>query len=179
MIGVEEVELHPTHLCLPDEGGDVATWEGHADGKGIARCVGDLFDGKVVEVVRLVGFLLPPSLVELLAKVTLLIEETNPGQRNTQITGRLEMVTGQYPETPGKDGEALGDPELQREVGDTQAGISTMSTLEPGGMRGPIGLELVDHTLEVSEEGRIRCGCIELVLSDGAEHQHRCPQAPS
>ena len=47
----------------------------------------DGLDGEVVEVITDIAFLLPSGLVEILAKLSLLIKEPDTDQRHSQIAG--------------------------------------------------------------------------------------------
>ena len=71
-----------------------------------------------MEVVDRIRFLLPSRLVEILAEVTLLIEQPNADQRHAQIAGGLQVVAGQNAQAAGEDRKTFGQAEFGREVCD-------------------------------------------------------------
>ena len=69
-------------------------------------------DRQIVKIVVHVRFLLPAGLAEILAEVSLLVEQSDAHQWHAQVAGRLQMIAGQNAETAGENREALGQSEL-------------------------------------------------------------------
>ena len=113
---------------------------------------------QVVEVVVHVDLLLRTGFVELLPEVTLLVQQADPDNRKPQVAGGFEVIAGQESESSGKDGQALGQPELSREVRNQRAGRRAVRPREPGGRIGQIGLKSLDHTIDVGHETGISRG---------------------
>src|SRR5258708_27865547 len=62
--------------------------------------------------------------VDVLTSETLLVEETDRDEREPQVAGRLQGVAGQHAEPARVDGQAFGQAELERELGDDERGVS-------------------------------------------------------
>src|SRR5271167_4524650 len=129
---------------------------------------------KVVEVVVNMRFLLPSRLAEVLAEISLLVKQPDTHQRNVKITGGLEMVTGQYAQAAGKDGQALGESEFGGEVGDQQVLVRfSLDLAKPGCIIAQVSFQVRGDTIQMRQEGFVPGGSLQLSLFDGAEQQHR------
>ena len=112
-VGVEQVQLHPSHLGQPDLSHEGTTAQVDRDllavHQGQRHCVG--VEDRVV-------LLLPASRVELLAEVPVAVHQPDAGQRHAQARCRLQMVARQDAQAARVLGQGLGDAELRGEVGD-------------------------------------------------------------
>src|SRR5438874_983875 len=61
---------------------------------------------------------LPPAGVDVLASEALPVQKADGDERKAEVAGGLQVVAGEYAEAARVDRQALGDAELQREVGD-------------------------------------------------------------
>jgi hypothetical protein len=146
----------------------------HVDHEGLTVGTAYLGEGKVVEIVFVVAFLLPSGLAEQLFEVALLVEEAHADEGEAEVAGGLEMVAGEDAEASGEDGEALGKAELGREVSDQRmVEALRISFVEPSGFGVKVGVEIGLDAMEMTEEGVIDGGGFEFFLLDGSEDQHR------
>ena len=99
-----------------------------------------------MEVVFFKSFLLPASGVEILAKISFLVEQANGDERESKIAGGFEMIAGEYAKASGKDGEAFGDAKFQGKIGDEYVENVAVFALEPGALAGEISVEAFRDT---------------------------------
>ena len=117
-VGVEEQELVPSDRDLPDLRQQRLARERHLDddrlaGRGEGGPGGEQLRGRA----DVLG-VLPAVAADVLPEVRLPVEEAHRDQRQPQVGGALEVVTGQDAEAPRIDGQRLVDAELRREIGD-------------------------------------------------------------
>ena len=124
-----------------------------------------------MKVVVLVGFLLPTGAVEVLAEISLLIEQSHADERQSQVTGRLEVIAGQHSEAAGKDRQALGDAELSREVCDQQFVFSVVATV-PIALSGNVKPQGLGHSGHVREKRIIGCGRFQRALIHRSQQEN-------
>ncbi len=115
-VGVQEEQPDPSDVDLP--GLDLHRVTGQVHGDGDTRRA----DGQAVRIELGEALLLQAVGVEPLAEVALVVEQPDADQRQAQVRGRLEMITGEHPEAAGVLRQGLGDPELGGEVGDQVQG---------------------------------------------------------
>ena len=68
----------------------------------------DLFDGQRGKIVFGIDRGLVAVLVDELAEVAVLVQQAHGHQRDVQVTGGFQMVTGKDPQATGVDGQAFG-----------------------------------------------------------------------
>jgi hypothetical protein len=125
-----------------------------------------------VEIVFFEGFLLPAGGVEVLAKISFLVEQANGDEWESQIAGGFEVIAGEYAQASGKDGEAFGDAKFQGKVGDEHVGDVAVFSLEPGALAGEVGVEALGDAVKMGEEGIVAGSGFEDGLFDAAEQSH-------
>src|ERR1700693_1875796 len=167
-IGVEKIEGDAANGNAPDTRGNFAA--GQID---FNFDVGDELHGEDMEVIFFEGFLLPASGIEVLAKISFLVEQANGDERESQIAGGFEVIAGEYAQASGKDGKAFGDAKFERKIGDEHVGDVAVFALEPGALAGEIGVEAFRDTVEMGEEGIVEGSGFEDGLFDAAEESHR------
>ena len=113
-VGVEQVERDAADLHPPDLRIDRVPARSHLDHQRLAVASRDRAQRQIVKVVVLVCFLLPARLVQVLAEVSLLIEQPDADQRNAQIAGRLQMIAGENAQAAGEDRETFGESRTRR-----------------------------------------------------------------
>ena len=75
-------------------------------------------DGQRVEIVFEVALLLPAIGIQVLAEISLLIEQAHADQRQIEIARRFHVVAGKHAQAAGIDGQAFGEAVFGGEVGD-------------------------------------------------------------
>jgi hypothetical protein len=56
-------------------------------------------------------------LVQILPKISLLVQQTDADQWNTKVARRLQVISGQYTESTREDRQTFSQAELCREIG--------------------------------------------------------------
>lgn len=67
-----------------------------------------------------------------LPKVALAVQEAEPDDGDAEIACRLEVVAREHLEPASEDRDALGEPELRREMGGEWHMAASVSPCEPG-----------------------------------------------
>src|SRR5208337_1198070 len=119
------------------------------------------------------GFLLPAGGIEVLAKISFLIQKADTHERNAEIAGGFEMITGENAESPGKNRETFRDAKFEREIGDEEILILGVFALIPGTLTREIGFQTFGDALEMGEEGIVACGGFQKGLIDAAQDTDR------
>jgi hypothetical protein len=167
-IGIEEIELNAADDGTPNAGSEFAIGKLDAD-----LHIGNELDRENVEVVFFAGFLLPAGGIEVLPKISFLIEKADSDQRKAEIAGGFEMVAGENTKSPGKNGETFGDAELEREVGDEEIVVLGVFTVIPGALAGEVGVQAFGDAVEVGEKGIVAGSGFEDGLFDAAQKTDR------
>jgi hypothetical protein len=167
-IGIEEIELNAADSGAPNACSDCAIGKRDVNLHGRHE-----FDGQDVEVIFFKGFLLPARGVEILAKITHLIEKADTDERKAEVAGGFEMVAGENAESPGKNGKAFGDAKFKREISDEEILVFGVFALIPGTHAGEIGVQAFGDAVEVGEEGIVLGGGFKEGLINAAQHTDR------
>ena len=118
-VGVEQQQRDPADLRDEDAGGQLlVAGDRDPDLGGGAVLLAQQRDRQPVRVEQRVALQLPALTGELLAEVAVLVEQADPDQRDAEVAGGLEVVTGQDAEATGVLRQHRGDAELRGEVGD-------------------------------------------------------------
>ena len=114
-VGVEQEERHATDLGAPhsDAHGARADWRFNLD-------VLELSHRQLAAPVLRVHLDLAAAGVDVLVPETLFVEKTDRDEWQPKVAGCLQVVAGQDAEPARVDGQAFGQAELQREVGDDE-----------------------------------------------------------
>ena len=171
-VGVHEVERHPADLRLPDLGEYPFPAQVHVDHDPFAGRVLAQGQRHLLEVVDGVAFLLPAVRGEVLAEKTLLVAQADADQGHAQVACRLEMVAGQDAESPGIDGQALGDAVFQAEIGH-QRRVVAVRKGNGAGLPGQIGAQLLEQVLHPVDEKFIPGQGFQGPLGQAVEKSHR------
>src|SRR5450755_166144 len=94
-VGIEEEQIAAADFHAPDFGFDETTASVDLHGYGRAIFSDGGLHGQLTDVGFDVIFLLPSVLVEVLAEVSLAVEETDANQRNSQVGCALDVVAGE------------------------------------------------------------------------------------
>ena len=118
-VGVEQQQRHPAHLRQPHlrrQRAALAQRQFHAHRRAVAAA--QQGERQAVRVAGRVALQLPALRRQRLAEVAVPVQQPHPDQRDAQVAGCLEMVTGQDAEPAGVLRQRGGDPVLGGEVGD-------------------------------------------------------------
>ena len=117
-VGVEQEEIAAADLDLPNFCTDrpAAGPDLHDDGLAVGTDGG--LHGELIDVGADVLLLLPSSLVEALQEVALAVEQPDADQRNVEVGGALDVVSGEHAEAARVDRQRLMQAELGGEVAD-------------------------------------------------------------
>ena len=80
-------------------------------------------EGKRIEIVDRVAFLLPAVGIEQLTEVALLVQQAQADQRIVLVARRFQMIAGKNAQAAGIDRQALRETILCREIGDQLADV--------------------------------------------------------
>jgi hypothetical protein len=112
-IGVHEEERDAADPEVPDAQVAEAIREGNGDVHGFSRGRAGEPHGKVFDFIELVMFLLPAFVIEFLFEVSLVVEETDAAEIETDIRGCLEVVAGEDTEATAVELDAFVESELE------------------------------------------------------------------
>ena len=141
-VGVEHQQRHPADLGHPDPGHQVGA-AGQRDGDRGAVAVGlaQQRDRQPVRVEHRVGLLLPALAGQRLLEVAVPVEQADADDRDAEVAGRLEVVTGQDAEAAGVLRQHGGDAELRARSRRSSAGPSPAAALVPA-VLGEVALQV-------------------------------------
>ena len=107
-------------------------------------------------VIQRVGLLLKAICIEVLLKITLLVQYAYANQGNAQIAGAFEMIAAEHAQAAGVILQALGQAELHRKVSDERLTIQ-LAVLpgKPGMLRAQVLVEGPADAGIMRHEGRI------------------------
>ena len=181
-VGVEQQQRDPPHLGDPDPRRERhVVGQRELDQDCFPVGVGEQTQRQPLRIQRRIVFVLPPVGGQRLPKVARAVVQADGDQRQTQIGGRLEMVTGEDAQPAGIVGQHLGDAELHREVGDAvrQRHRRCVSVADLRGTllvpqrTGQIVLQVCVQRLDTLDERRVGGQLLEALGTDVAEHCHR------
>ena len=173
-VGIEQIERRAPHVGPPDARVDRAAGEIDADREWRAVRRADRVQGEIIEVIVLVRLLLPSGLIEVLAEVTLLVEQAHADQGNAQVAGGLDVIAGEDAQPTGEDGETFRDAKLEREIGDQRIAGFAVRAREPGRLLlVEVVLEVLRDPVQVRQEADVVGDSLQPFLVDGAQHQDR------
>ena len=116
-IGVQQVEPDPPHTHQPDLDVQAAARHLEIELAGFTVRVLDLFDGQRGKIVFGIDRGLVAVLVDELAEVAVLVQQAHGHQRDVQVTGGFQMVTGKDPQATGVDGQAFAQAVFCGKIG--------------------------------------------------------------
>src|SRR5438445_8389645 len=107
IVGVQQVQFRPADLDLP--GADPQFGAGKIQGESQPLTIGlaQRFDRQLTRVIERIQGLLLPGSIDFLTKIASLIEETDAGRGDTEVTCRLELVASNVSEPARIDGQGF------------------------------------------------------------------------
>ena len=124
-IGVQQKKPQPANVDTPDLGGDFSIRKFHPNDH-----VRDQLDRPCVKIIVFERFLLPAGGVQILAEVSLLVQQSHTDQRKAEVARSFQVVSGQNAQAAGKDRKTLGDSKLSGEIGNQQTFFRAMLAAE-------------------------------------------------
>ena len=109
IVAVEQIEREPADLHLPRAEPDLRAGQLDGDADPLAALVPDWADRQLVGIVEWIELLLAAVSGNPLAEVALLVQQTDPDDRDAEIAGRLELIPRHVAESTGVDGEGLAE----------------------------------------------------------------------
>ena len=155
IVAVQQVELHPPHGRLPHAQMDGAARQPEPYAQPSALFMKDWLDRHHRRVVVRVELLLHALGVDDLAKIALLVQQSDPDNGNVEIAGCLQVIPGQDAQSAGIERQRGAEPEFHAEVGDAAQGRPAMSGDEPP-RPVDVGLPRGHEVRELLAEGHIR-----------------------
>ena len=98
---------------------------------------GDECQRQIMKVVVFVGFLLPARLAQVLAEISLLIEQPDADQRHAQVAGRLQMIARQNAQARRR--RSTGIRSIQTQPRNMQSAVRPVSSPRSYETRSPRG----------------------------------------
>ena len=141
-IRVQQQDRHPSDLSEPHRDGQVPTGELDRDGQRQAVLVLHPRQRQAAQVVVGVSVLLVAVGIDLLAEVTLAIEQPDPDERQGHVAGGFHMIAGQDAQSARVDPDRLVEAIFGAEVGDRSGELGAVLAPEP--VTGAIGHVLVE-----------------------------------
>ena len=131
-VGIENVELDAADVDAPDLDEELAGGEVDADDDFVAVVVKGGAHGESVEVVERRAFLLPAIGVEVLLKITALVEKADAGEGEVGIAGAFHVIAGEEAEAAGVNLHAIEQAVLHGKVGDAGGSVGGDAGVEIG-----------------------------------------------
>src|SRR5262249_19524048 len=133
-VGVEQEQRHARRLGAPDLHAHPLAGQVDRDDQG--RAVGAALERKAALLGVDLDVALPLAVaVDRLAEIAHAVEQADADERDTEVGGRLQVVTGEDAEPARVHGELLADAELHAEVRDAEATLAAVVAFPPGGAR--------------------------------------------
>ncbi len=122
-VGVEQQQRDAADLRLPDVGPHRAARDADPDRHDVSGRVAQLGQRQPVRIESGIVLLLPAVGGQGLHEVAGAVEQPDPDDRDAEVAGRLQVVTGQDAEAAAVLRQRLGDAELGREVRDRRRSV--------------------------------------------------------
>src|SRR3990172_2035323 len=171
-VGVEQIEGNAPDPHQPDLRGHGAAGKFDGYGQGFAVFLLQL-DRERIEVVLGVSFLLKAVGVQILPEISLLIEQSDAEERESEVACRLEMITGEDAEASRIVRYALREAKLSRKI--RNAGLKDLAVrlLEPAGTRLAVFLEFLVSPLDLGQVGLVTRSVVEPFLLNASQKADR------
>src|SRR5579871_467372 len=131
LIGIEEIQSDAANVDLPSAQPEFGSWEIHEQAHPLPIRAAHGFDRQLAGVIVRVQSPLIPRSINLLTKISLLIQQADCSYRHAQIAGRLQLVTGDIPEATRIDGQSFAEHELHAKVRNASHARARMRSAEP------------------------------------------------
>src|ERR1039458_8530319 len=143
VIAVQQVKLHLAHLDLPRAQPDRVSGQRDLQPQPLSVWLAQRRDGQLSRIVIRKECLLLSVLVDHLAKIALLVEQSHADYRHTQIAGGFELIAGHVTKAARVDGQSLAQDEFLAERGGAGEWSRRVVALKPSGRfrRLPAGLD--------------------------------------
>ena len=117
VVAVEQVQVQPAHLHLPRAQPEAVARHANLQPQPFAIRCRDGRDGQLTRIIVRIQRLLSALLIDRLAKVALLVQQTNPHDRYAEIARGLELISCHIAQAPCIDRQSLAQHEFHAEVG--------------------------------------------------------------
>ena len=116
VIAVQQVKLHPADLDLPGAQPDRVSGQRDLQPQPLPVRLAQRRDRQLSGIVIRVEGLLRSVLVDHLAKIALLVEQSHADHRHTQIAGGFELIAGHIAKPARVDGQSFAQHEFHAEI---------------------------------------------------------------
>ena len=128
---VEQIQRNASDLDFPDLRPDFAPRVVHGNQQRLAVRPGLQFTRQIVEIVRVQIFLLIAFMVQVLAEITVVVEETHGDERDAERGRGLQMIAGEQSQTTGVNREAFVQAEFGAEISDRRSAFTRRQLTMP------------------------------------------------
>ncbi|OPZ97884.1 MAG: hypothetical protein BWY71_01450 [Planctomycetes bacterium ADurb.Bin412] len=129
-------------------------------------------DGHIVKVIFRIRFLLPAVRVQILLKIPLPVEQSDADQRQAQIAGTFEVITGENAQTAGINRQAFVQSELRTEIGYRSRLLFVIDGVIPA-RPAHVGIQFFADAVQMRQKSSIFGNLIQPLLRKLAQHLHR------
>jgi hypothetical protein len=116
VIAIQQVQLHPADLRLPGAQPDRVSRQRDLQPQPLPVGLAQRSDRQLSRIVIRIEGLLLSVLVDHLAKIALLVEQSHAHHRHTQIAGGLELIAGHITKPARVDGQSFTQHEFHAEI---------------------------------------------------------------
>ena len=165
VIAVQQVQLHPADLDLPGAQPDRVTRQRELQPQPLPVGLAQRRDRQLSGIVIWEEGPLVSTLVDDLAKIALLVEQSHADHRHTEIAGGLELITGHITEPARVDGQSFAQHEFHAEIRGAGQGSVRMMSLKPSGRLRRLPCRLHQASDTFAEDG-VGQHALDLVARD-------------
>ena len=165
VIAVQQVKLHSTDLDLPGAQPERVTRQRDLQPQPLAVRLSHRRDRQLPGIVIRVKGLLRSVLVDHLAEIALLVEQSHSGHRYAQIAGSFKLIAGHIAQSSRIDRERFAQHEFHAEIRDAGQGTLGMLFLKPCGRLSRLTLGS-QQVVNVLTEGWIGQHALDLIARD-------------
>ena len=140
VVAVQQVKLYSADLNLPGAQPDRVTGQGDLQPQPLAVRLAQRRDRQLSGVVIRKEGLLRAVLVDHLAKIALLVQQSHADHRHAQIAGGFELIAGDIAKSARVDGQRFAQHEFHAEIGDAGQGTTANDLLKPRGRSPPLAV---------------------------------------
>ena len=142
IIRIQQIQLPSANLDLPGAQPDGGAGQRYLYAQPLAIGLENRRDRQLPGVVVGVQGLLGTIAVDHLAKIPMLVQQSDAHHRHAKIAGRFELVAGDIPEPARIDGQRLTQHEFHAEIGNAREGRLGIRFLKPSRLRRRLALGL-------------------------------------
>gem|GEM_PF-2602103 len=172
IVGVEEIEPGAPHFHLPGANPQFHPGERNRQPHPLAIGITQRLDGQLAGLVVRVESQLRAAGIELLAEVTLLVEQADADHRHAQIAGGFQLISRDVAEAARVNGQSLAQHIFHAEVCDGLQRRIGKRARKPAGRLHGFTLGLQQLTEALAERGVVQSG-LEFLARDSLENGPR------